>query len=74
MKTGYRTKTGVSPYTGERVFLRLMDNDDGFCGLTNFRYSTFGEYFWEPDGWSFEFSDTIDTGDYDLQGGSGYDV
>ena len=65
---------GVSPYTGERVFLQMMDNDDGFCGLTNFQYSTFGEYFWEPDGWSFQFHDTIDTDDYDLQGGSGYDV
>lgn len=71
---GASVETGVSPYTGERVFLQLMDNDDGFCGLTNFQYSTFGEYFWEPDGWSFEFSDTIDTDDYDLQGGSGYDV
>lgn len=66
--------TGASPYTGETVFLQMMDNDDGFCGLTNFQYSTFGEYFWEPDGWSFEFRDTIDTDDYDLQGGSGYDV
>ena len=65
---------GVSPYTGEQVFLQMMDNDDGFCGLTNFQYSTFDEYFWEPDGWSFEFRDTIDTDDYDLQGGSGYDV
>lgn len=67
-------KAGVSPYTGETVFLQMMDNDDGFCGLTNFQYSTFGEYFWEPDGWSYEFHDTIDTDDYDLQGGSGYDV
>ena len=67
-------KAGQSPYTGETVFLQMMDNDDGFCGLTNFQYSTFGEYFWEPDGWSFEFHDTIDTDDYDLQGGSGYDV
>ena len=65
---------GESPYTGETVFLQMMDNDDGFCGLTNFQYSTFGEYFWEPDGWSYEFRDTIDTDDYDLQGGSGYDV
>lgn len=65
---------GESPYTGERVLLQLMDNDDGFCGLTNFQYSTFGEYFWEPDGWSFEFADTIDTDDYDLQGSAGYDV
>lgn len=66
--------TGASPYTGETVFLQLMDNDDGFCGLTNFQYSTFGEYFWEPDGWSFEFKDTIDTDDYDLQGSAAYDV
>jgi hypothetical protein len=66
--------TGVSPYTGDRVFLQVMDNDDGFCGLTNFQYSTFGEYFWEPDGWSFEFADTIDTDDYDLQGNPAYDV
>ena len=66
--------TGSSPYTGETVFLQLMDNDDGFCGLTNFQYSTFGEYFWEPDGWSFEFADTIDTDDYDLQGSAAYDV
>lgn len=65
---------GESPYTGERVLLQLMDNDDGFCGLTNFQYSTFGEYFWEPDGWSFEFADTIDTDDFDLQGSAGYDV
>lgn len=65
---------GESPYTGERVLLQLMDNDDGFCGLTNFQYSTFGEYFWEPDGWSFEFADTTDTDDYDLQGNAGYDV
>ena len=66
--------TGASPYTGETVFLQVMDNDDGFCGLTNFQYSTFGEYFWEPDGWSFEFKDTIDTDDYDLQGSAAYDV
>lgn len=66
--------TGESPYTGETVFLQVMDNDDGFCGLTNFQYSTFGEYFWEPDGWSFEFKDTIDTDDYDLQGSAAYDV
>ncbi len=66
--------TGASPYTGETVFLQLMDNDDGFCGLTNFQYSAFGEYFWEPDGWSFEFADTIDTDDYDLQGSAAYDV
>lgn len=66
--------TGASPYTGETVFLQIMDNDDGFCGLTNFQYSTFGEYFWEPDGWSFEFKDTIDTDDYDLQGSAAYDV
>ncbi len=66
--------TGASPYTGETVFLQVMDNDDGFCGLTNFQYSAFGEYFWEPDGWSFEFSDTIDTDDYDLQGSAAYDV
>ena len=66
--------TGASPYTGETVFLQIMDNDDGFCGLTNFQYSAFGEYFWEPDGWSFEFADTIDTDDYDLQGSPAYDV
>jgi hypothetical protein len=66
--------TGVSPYTGDRVFLQVMDNDDGFCGLTDFQHSTFGEYFWEPDGWSFEFKDTIDTDDYDLQGNPAYDV
>lgn len=71
---GASVTPGVSPYTGETVFLQMMDNDDGFCGLTNFQYSTFGEYFWEPDGWSYEFHDTIDTDDYDLQGGSGYDV
>ncbi len=71
---GASVTAGMSPYTGETVFLQMMDNDDGFCGLTNFQYSTFGEYFWEPDGWSYEFHDTIDTDDYDLQGGSGYDV
>lgn len=66
--------TGESPYTGETVFLQLMDNDDAFCGLTDFQYSNFGEYFWEPDGWSFEFEDTTDVDDYDQQGNAGYDV
>ena len=66
--------TGASPYTGETVFLQVMDNDDGFCGLTNFQYSAFAEYFWGPYGWSFEFTDTIDTDDYDLQGSAAYDV
>ena len=82
VKSGYAELTldnaevsvGASPYTGDTVFLQMMDNDDGFCGLTNFQYSTFGEYFWEPDGWSFEFKDTIDTDDYDLQGSPAYDV
>ncbi|MCD8115567.1 MAG: hypothetical protein LUE21_00330 [Oscillospiraceae bacterium] len=66
--------TGESPYTGDTVFLQIMDNDDGFYGLTDFAYSTFGEYFWEPDGWSFEFVDTTDTDDYDMQGNPAYDV
>ena len=56
--------TGVSPYTGDTVFLQVMDNDANFCGTTNVGAGVFHEYFWEPGGWSFEFG-SADNGEWE---------
>lgn len=52
--------TGTSPYTGDTVFLQVMDNDSNFCGTTNVGAGVFHEYFWEPGGWSYEFGSADD--------------
>ena len=56
--------TGTSPYTGDTVFLQVMDNDANFCGTTNVGAGIFHEYFWEPGGWSYEFG-SADNGEWE---------
>ncbi|MCD7844346.1 MAG: hypothetical protein LUG57_00515 [Oscillospiraceae bacterium] len=69
----------ASKYTGETVFLQVMDNDDAFAGES--AGTSFDEYFWEPAGWSFQFGTLdqdewedgqYDTMDYGTEGGSNY--
>lgn len=74
-------RLGASPYTGERVLVQVMDNDDAFCsaGGTN----AFDEYFWEPAGWSYQFGETdaedyalgfgVQAMDYGTAGGASYE-